>query len=337
MTYRRQLQGRGSGGRRIRNSGGGSPCIIPAFTANPVATDPTGMLIGETVFTTDGTYVGTAVVVTYQWRRDGANIGGAVANSYVLTAADIGPLIDCVVTLTGACGVASADSNDLQWTVAGTYGADLIWDYDASTVVLVGADVDVWPDQSGRGNDVAAAAAANRPLWIAGGSPSGADVVQFDGASEYLRSAAIALGGNLTEATHFVVARTDAYISGRRYFDYRSGQFILQQTATLDQKATSVTAVGLSNTTTALTGVFEVIGFSLTGLFRETWLNGVQEDLDGPSAAMNVLDGAALSLGGANAGALLCSFTSPRMFAARRGSTTQELQTVSAGLAYLYL
>lgn len=128
--------------------GGGASfaCTPPSFTANPVATAPTGMLIGETVFTTDGTYVGTGVVVTYQWLRDGVPIGGAIANSYVLTAADIGPLITPRVTLTGSCGVASADGNDLQWSLSLLSPQN--WWRNEDLVVGVGAN---WPDSGTEG------------------------------------------------------------------------------------------------------------------------------------------------------------------------------------------
>ncbi len=39
--------------------------------------------------------------ITYQWQRDGSNIGGATAASYTTTVSDDGTLVTCEVTYTG--------------------------------------------------------------------------------------------------------------------------------------------------------------------------------------------------------------------------------------------
>ncbi|NJN63442.1 MAG: hypothetical protein HC882_00260 [Acidobacteria bacterium] len=189
MTYRRQLQGRGQAGRRIRNSGGGVPCIPPSFLTNPVATAPTGMLIGETVQTTDGTFVGTGVVVTYQWRRDGVNIGGATMASYVLVAADLLVFLDCVVTLTGACGVASADSNDLEWTPA-EFGARVVLWTEArnpGNTVLAG-EYDVQIDLGPAGNDMIAGGPTTRPDSLTSVMLSGGVYADYNGTTDWMRA-----------------------------------------------------------------------------------------------------------------------------------------------------
>lgn len=68
-------------------------------------------------------------------------------------------------------------------------------------VTLVGADVDVWADQSGAGNDLSAAAPGARPLFVANGFNGGAQpYVEFDGVTEYIRNVAFSwpdLGGNV--------------------------------------------------------------------------------------------------------------------------------------------
>ena len=319
------------------NVTGATNCVPPSFDSQPVVTAPAGLLVGEDVVVSVSTS-GTAVAISYQWQRDGVDIGGATGSSYTQTTSDIGPELTCVVTLTGACGAVSQSSTGVQWTgPADTFGSDLIWDYDAGTLSTVGTAVQTWTDLSGRGNDIAAVAPGNRPTLVAGATPNGYDAVQFDGTAQYLVNAGVSFGGALTDVVRFLVVRTDSYVSGRRYVDYRSGNWSASQSGVADQKTTTVVGVGTSTTTTAVTGSFEIWGFNLDADTRETWLNGVQEDLDGPSPLMNVLDSAALSVGGSNAGGVLCPMTLARCFAARRAATTQELTTVSAGLDYLYL
>ncbi len=64
------------------------------------------------------------LVMTYQWRRDGVNIGGATSSSYTLTTDDIGTTVDVIVTATNHCGSsASAASADqvTDITIANRY------------------------------------------------------------------------------------------------------------------------------------------------------------------------------------------------------------------------
>jgi hypothetical protein len=88
---------------------------VPAPPVNTVAPVASGSpVVGQTLSVTDGTWTGDApITFTYQWQRDGGDIGGATANTYLLTAADVGAMIRCVVTGTNAAGNSDANSNAL--------------------------------------------------------------------------------------------------------------------------------------------------------------------------------------------------------------------------------
>jgi hypothetical protein len=69
-------------------------------------------LAGETLTTTDGSWSGTPTIVyTYQWKRNGSNIGLATANTYTLIAGDVDTTITSEVTATNAFGAVSSISS----------------------------------------------------------------------------------------------------------------------------------------------------------------------------------------------------------------------------------
>jgi hypothetical protein len=76
----------------------------PVVSGNPV--------VGQALFTTNGTWTGNPTQAAYQWRRNGTNIVGATNTTYTLVAADDNaPAINCSVTATNAEGSGSAVSN----------------------------------------------------------------------------------------------------------------------------------------------------------------------------------------------------------------------------------
>lgn len=95
------------------NGGGGDPPEPQAAPVNTVAPVISGSTtVGSTLTCSTGTWTGNPPPsFGYQWKRAGADIGGAVANTYVTQAADVGELITCTVTGTNVAGSASADSN----------------------------------------------------------------------------------------------------------------------------------------------------------------------------------------------------------------------------------
>lgn len=70
---------------------------------------------GQTLTCSTGTWSGSPTY-TYQWKRNGNNIGGATSSTYLLVLADVGTLIKCTVTATNFVGSATADSNTVTPT-----------------------------------------------------------------------------------------------------------------------------------------------------------------------------------------------------------------------------
>lgn len=66
---------------------------------------------GQTLTVTNGTWSGSPTSYARQWKRNGVDIAGATATTYVLVQADVGSVITCTVTATNAGGSASATSN----------------------------------------------------------------------------------------------------------------------------------------------------------------------------------------------------------------------------------
>jgi hypothetical protein len=70
---------------------------------------------GQTLTCSTGTWSGTPTY-TYQWKRNGSNIGSATNSTYTLITADVGQSIKCTVTATNALGSSNADSNTVTPT-----------------------------------------------------------------------------------------------------------------------------------------------------------------------------------------------------------------------------
>lgn len=69
--------------------------------------------VGETLTVTDnGTWLGTLpITFTYQWKRNGIDIIGETAITYIIVPADSGQQITCLVTATNIAGSNSSPSN----------------------------------------------------------------------------------------------------------------------------------------------------------------------------------------------------------------------------------
>ena len=70
---------------------------------------------GQTLTCSTGTWSGSPTY-TYQWKRNGNNIGGATSSTYLVALADVGQNILCTVTATNFVGSASANSNTVTPT-----------------------------------------------------------------------------------------------------------------------------------------------------------------------------------------------------------------------------
>lgn len=175
----------------VRKRATGAAPPAPVAPTNTVAPAVTGTAtVGQLLSTTDGTWTGDPVIsFTYQWQRDGADIGGATANTYTLVIADYGKAIRCVVTGTNGVGSSSANSNA---TAAVTFDPATItglaaW-YDASDAASFtfssGTVVSQWNDLSGNALNISQGTVASQPSRS--GTQNGRSTVVFDGINDML-------------------------------------------------------------------------------------------------------------------------------------------------------
>lgn len=96
----------GRGVQRLGVAGTGPPVsTVAPFVSGTAET-------GETLSCNGGSWTGApTIVLTYQWKRDGVNIGSATASTYLLVELDEGASILCAVTGTNGSGNATANSN----------------------------------------------------------------------------------------------------------------------------------------------------------------------------------------------------------------------------------
>lgn len=90
---------------------GGGAQIPPSNLTAPLISG--SAVVGQTLSVSDGTWAGSPVITfSYQWKRNGSNIGGAIGNTYTLDQADAATTITCEVTATNIAGSASALSSN---------------------------------------------------------------------------------------------------------------------------------------------------------------------------------------------------------------------------------
>lgn len=198
-----------AGGDSAPEESNGSGVVAPPSNTVPPVVSGT-VEIGETLSTTNGTWVGTPTVTyTHQWARYDTsddyveNISLATASTYVITEDDVGYKIGCVVTGTNGYGDSDGTSNLTTIVPAtaiefpATLDGTLIARYkaDEETGLSPGDNLTVATDLSSNGND----------LTTIGGSPTwespvanGHAVYRGDGVSDYIEGVfgAAVTGGN---------------------------------------------------------------------------------------------------------------------------------------------
>ena len=74
-----------------------------------VSCAPIPAAIGSVCTSTTGIWAGAPSSYSYQWTRNGANIGGATSASYTLVSADVGgQSVACIVSATNSSGTTAA-------------------------------------------------------------------------------------------------------------------------------------------------------------------------------------------------------------------------------------
>lgn len=106
----RTLAGAASGAISMQNLQGKTNATAPVNTAAPTLSGTTQ--VGNTLSSTTGSWTATPAVssYSYQWQRNGSNIGGATSSTYTLVPSDDGKNIRCVVTATNIAGSTQAAS-----------------------------------------------------------------------------------------------------------------------------------------------------------------------------------------------------------------------------------
>jgi len=89
----------------------------PTNSVAPVVSGTTGL--GDLLSCTTGTWAGTSITYTYQWKRGGVDIVGETASTHTIVALDQGENITCLVTATNTAGANSQVSNTVAVPSAG--------------------------------------------------------------------------------------------------------------------------------------------------------------------------------------------------------------------------
>jgi hypothetical protein len=125
-------------------------------------------------------------VLSYQWRRGGANIPGATAPTFVLNptaVSDSGAKFDVVVT--GPSGSVTSQVATLT-VLARPPVADLaLWFRADSGPVLASGALSSWTDQSGGGHDASQSVSSHRARLVPN-ALNGLPAVQFDGVDDFM-------------------------------------------------------------------------------------------------------------------------------------------------------
>ncbi len=103
----------------------GGPILVsaPSNTVAPAVTGST--TLGATLTCSTGTWSGEPTSYAYQWQRNGVDIAGEIANTYVIAAEDDGTTLRCVVTATNDFGSTDANSNGVAISFAPAYTPSL--------------------------------------------------------------------------------------------------------------------------------------------------------------------------------------------------------------------
>lgn len=159
-------------------TGGGG--AVPENTALPVITGT--VRTGESLSCSTGTWTNSPSSYTYQWTRDGVDIGGATSSTYAVTPTDIPALIACEVIATNGTGdslpaTAASVSSPLRAIYQIDSGAR-VWVHTQGTGVTVGNPVATWTSADGL-HTLTQATSSFQPTRQSGG-------LQFLGVDDWL-------------------------------------------------------------------------------------------------------------------------------------------------------
>lgn len=131
--------------------------ILPASVSIQVS--PSGEVCIGTEVTFTATPINGGAIPGYQWKKNGADIGGATSSSYVTTGLVNGDVISCVMTSGMACVSGSpATSNQIAMTVNGSATTSVTYTFTGGVqtwtvpACVTSATIEVWGASGGGSN-----------------------------------------------------------------------------------------------------------------------------------------------------------------------------------------
>lgn len=173
----------------------------PAISVSPIISGDS--LIGSMLSSTQGTWLYNPGSYSYQWQRNGSDIGSATNSYYILVASDELTNITCKIGATNEGGTTYISSNIIipAWSPA-AFGSNLILWLDPANVTtmlqeqyatntpITAVTADTNPvgliyDRGYHGYTIGAEADTRRPLLGSDGTRN--SYITFDGSNDYLR------------------------------------------------------------------------------------------------------------------------------------------------------
>jgi hypothetical protein len=134
-----QVTASNSGGSSIPATSVATSAVLPEVPVNSTVPVITGTAqVGQTLSGSDGTWTNTPTSYAYQWLANGTPIGGATANTFLLTSAQLGDTITFTVTASNAGGSGSPATSSATSAVIAAENA-LATDWAARVVAHGGA------------------------------------------------------------------------------------------------------------------------------------------------------------------------------------------------------
>lgn len=255
-----------------------APTIGPTNTALPTISGTTTEY--ATLTTTNGTWSGTgSISYSYQWQRNGVDIVGATANTYTLTASDVGNPISCVVTATDDDGPAIAETAATSNIVACFKPTDLAnqinWldGDDTSFMTLSGSEVSAWDDKFGSTRDWSQGTSANRPL-LTTNALNGRSVVTFDGSNDQMTAPSLNTG---TTMNIMVVLRPHDVSAIRYFFGHATSAAVRLGFTSVVEDARWATRTNNSNSLALAANTWAIRGYGYASSTMNMWFNGVAQ------------------------------------------------------------
>lgn len=180
------------------------PVVVVSGSLNPAPINTVLPVISGTMGTlsaTNGTWTNSPSSFAYQWKRNGVDIGGATASTYVIVTADIGTTLTVAVTATNASGSTQATSAGY----APTYTQKIIALAPAVYFPMAeAAGATVMLDESGNGRN-GAYKAAGEPLLGQTGIGDGRTAALFDGTNDFANMFSAALAAAIPGTTGTII------------------------------------------------------------------------------------------------------------------------------------